>query len=245
MYVKRQLTDAETERSFSRQAYGHEFWLENLVRDGNMIMLDGLYGHKLLPDKPMPTDYANPVLYDDNGRADNPEREIIRKPTGWRFTFEDKGADVYTLYIDSNSVWITNKEGWHRGSKRDYSDTNFSSAYCSVAKMIISRDGVNPGSVIHSALEIMPEKATLKVGKTETLKVLYEEKPLKGTRCMVYNRKWQDIKQMKSDDNGELKIDVDEPGLYIIVAKHTDTTKAVSEEFDETSFTIALTINAE
>jgi uncharacterized GH25 family protein len=111
--------------------------------------------------------------------------------------------------------------------------------------MIISRDGVNPGSVMHSALEIMPEMATLKVGTTETLRVLYEEKPLKGAKCMVYNRKWQDIKQMKSDDSGELSVEIDEPGLYIIICKHTDSSKAVSDEFDETSYTIALTIEAE
>ncbi len=245
MNTKRQLIDTETERSFSRQAYGHEIWLENAEKEGNVISIYGLYGHKLLPDKPMPTDYANALLYDDNGRADNPEREIVRKPSGWKFSFEDKGADVYTFYVDTNAVWITNKEGWHRGSKRDYSDANFASSYNMVGKAIISRDGINPGNVMHSALEIMPEKATLKVGTTETFRILYEEKPLKNARCMVYNRKWQDIKQMKSDDNGELKVDVDEPGLYIVIAKHTDTTKAVSDEFDETSFTIALTINAE
>ena len=185
MHKTDRITDLETERSFSRQAYGHEMWLENTERDGNIISVYGLYGHKLLPDKPMPTDYANALLYDDNGRADNPEREIVRRPSGWKFSFEDKGADVYTFYIDSNSVWITNKEGWHRGSKRDYTDANFSSAYSMVAKRIISRDGKNPGNVMHSALEIMPEKATLKVGAVERFRILYEEKPLKGAIVAV------------------------------------------------------------
>ena len=245
MHKTDRITDLETERSFSRQAYGHEMWLENTERDGNIISVYGLYGHKLLPDKPMPTDYANALLYDDNGRADNPEREIVRRPSGWKFSFEDKGADVYTFYIDSNSVWITNKEGWHRGSKRDYTDANFSSAYSMVAKKIISRDGKNPGNVMHSALEIMPEKATLKVGAVEKFRILYEEKPLKGAKCLVYNRKWQDIKQMKSDDSGELSVEIDQPGLYIVICKHTDSSKSVSDEFDETSYTIALTIEAE
>ena len=91
----------------------------------------------------------------------------------------------------------------------------------------------------------MPEKATLKVGAVEKFRILYEEKPLKGAKCLIYNRKWQDIKQTKSDDNGELLVEIDQPGLYIVICKYTDSSKSVSDEFDETSYTIALTIEAE
>jgi uncharacterized GH25 family protein len=237
--------DEETLRSFSRMRYGHELWLDKIVRDGNMVSVFGYYGHKLNPDKPMPTDYANILLYDDNGRVDNPDREIVRKPAGWKFTYEDKGADVYTMYIDSNSVWVTNKEGWHRGTKRDWDDVTYSGAANMVAKRIISRNGADPGNVMHAALEIMPEKAVFKVGEEAVMKVLYEGEPLKGKKCIVFNRGWQDLRNMTTDDKGELRFTADLPGLYIIVTNHADPNKRVDEEFDETVFHSSLTIEAE
>ncbi len=237
--------DEETLRSFSRMRYGHELWLDKIIRDGNMVSVFGYYGHKLNPDKPMPTDYANILLYDDNGRVDNPDREIVRKPAGWKFTYEDKGADVYTMYIDSNSVWVTNKEGWHRGTKRDWDDVTYSGAANMVAKRIISRNGADPGNVMHAALEIMPEKAVFKVGEEAVMKVLYEGEPLKGKKCIVFNRGWQDLRNMTTDVKGELRFTADLPGLYIIVTNHADPNKRVDEEFDETVFHSSLTIEAE
>jgi uncharacterized GH25 family protein len=237
--------DEETLRSFSRMMYGHELWLEKVEVEGKEISVFGYYGHKLNPDKPMPTDYANPVLYDDNGRAETPEREIVRGPAGWRFTFPDKGADVYTFYVDSNSVWVTNKEGWHRGTKRDWEGVNYSGASNMVAKRIISRDGTSPGSVMHAALEIMPGKAKYKTGEAASMDILYEGKPLKGNKCIVYNRRWQDLRTIPADDNGVLRFVMDEPGIYIIVTKHTDPNKSVADEFDETVFDTSLTIEAE
>jgi hypothetical protein len=38
---------------------------------------------------------------------------------------------------------------------------------------------------------------------------------------------------------------MDEPGIYIIVTKHTDPNKSVADEFDETVFDTSLTIEAE
>lgn len=236
--------DAETLRSFSRMVYGHEIWIEGVERNGNEVSAFGLYGHKLLPDKPMPTDYANVLLYDDDHRVEDPEREIVNEPHGWKFTFEDKGADVYTLYVDSNSVWVTNDEGWHRGGKRDYDAVNYAGAFNMVAKRIISKDGKNPGNVMHASLEIMPSESTLKVGKETELKVLYEGNPLPNQKVIVYCRGWDELKTMKTDANGILRLVPEDKGTYAFIAKYTDTDKA-TEEFDETVFTMALTIEAE
>ena len=235
--------DEETLRSFSRMRYGHEMWIDGVERKDGEITAFGLYGHKLQPDKPMPTDYANVLLYDDNGRAENPDREIVNKPHGWKFTFEDKGADVYTLYIDSNSVWITNNEGWHRGTKRDYSNVNYSGAFNMVAKKIISRTD-DPGSVMHATLEIMPSKAKYRVGDTAEFTILYEGKPLANSKIVTYCSAWQDLKPVNTDAEGKIRIPVDDRGSYVVIAKHTDTTKC-SEDFDETGFSTTLLVEAE
>lgn len=237
--------DPETARSYSRQIYGHEIWLDKVMRDGNTVNVYGLYGHTMVPDKPMPTDYANVLLYDDNGRTEDPDREIIKNPHGWLFSFEDKGADVYTMYVDSNSTWVTNDKGWHRGSKRDYSQVKYSGAFNMVAKRIISRDGVNPGSVLHSTLEIMPERATLQTGKDFTLRVLYEGKPLPNAKVITYAQDDEDFVTYKTDSEGALKYPVRKKAMHVFIAKFTDENKCVSEEFDETSFTTALTMEAE
>ena len=237
--------DPETLRSYSRQIYGHEIWLGKVEKADGFISTYGLYGHSMVPDKPMPTDYANVLLYDDNGRAENPDREIVKNPHGWLFSFEDKGADVYTLYVDSNSTWIVNDEGWHRGSKRDFSEVKYSGAFNMVAKRIISRDGVNPGSVVHSTLEIMPEKATLEVGKDAKLQVLYEGKPLKNVKVMCYAEDDEDFTNYKTDDNGFITYPVKKKAMHMFIAKYTDENKQVSDEFDETSFTTTLTLEAQ
>lgn len=245
MGTKDTIIDDETLRSFSRMAYGHEIWLDEIEKDGDEVSVYGLYGHKMLPDKPMPTDYANVLLYDDNGRVENPEREIVNKPSGWRFTFNDAGADVYTMYVDSNSTWVTNEEGWHRGSKRNYDNVTYSGAFNMVAKRIVSKDAADPGNVMHAALEIMPGRAVLEQGKTATVRVLYEEKPMKGIKCTIYNRDWQDLLMTKTDEEGKVSFVADKPGMYVVIAKYTDESKAVSDEFDETSFTTTLTIDCE
>lgn len=241
----RQEMDEETSRSFSRMAYGHEMWIGDVVRKDGVITALGLYGHKLLPDKPMPTDYANVVLYDDNGRADTPERDIINKPRGWQFTFPDKGAEVYTLYIDSDSLWVVNDEGWHRGSKRDYDKITYSGSFNMIAKRIISKNRENPGSVMHAALEIMPDKASYKMGETAVFTILYEGKPLADHKVILFGAGWQDLHNDRTDADGKVSMKVDNPGSYVVIAKHNDPSKCKEDEYDETSFSSTLVVDAE
>ncbi len=236
--------DQETFRSFCRQAYGHEIWLGDIVRDGDEIGVYGLYGHKMVPDKPMPTDYAHAVLYDDDGRAPNPDREIVKVPHGWKFSFEDKGADVYTLYVDSNSTWVTDEEGWHRGVKRDFASVKYSGAFNMVAKRIISRDGKNPGDVMHCALEMMPESASLTVGEDARIRVFYDGEPMRNLKIICFCAATEEVEFHKTDSEGLLTYPVKEKGYYIFIAKFTDENKKVSEEFDETGFTTTLTMEA-
>ena len=234
--------DPETLRSLSRQIYGHEMWLGDVGRDGDEIFVYGLYGHKMVPDNPMPTDYANVLLYDDDKRVGDPDREIVKDPHGWRFSFKDEGASVYTLYVDSNSTWVTDEEGWHRGVKRDFSAVKYSGAFNMVAKRIISRDGRSPGAVVHSALEIMPEESTLEVGKPARLKVLYDGRPLPSCKMICFCKATESVDMLKTDGDGILEYPVKEKGSYMFIAKHIDSDKKIDEEFDETSFTTTLTM---
>lgn len=244
MMKEQLMLDPETERSYSRQIYGHEIWIGKVWKEDGAFNAYGLYGHMMVPDKPMPTDYANVLLYDDNGRVEDPDREIVKNPHGWLFSFEDKGADVYTLYVDSNSVWVTNDEGWHRGTKTDYSQVKYCGAYNMVAKRIISKDGVNPGSVMHCALEIMPERATLEVGKDARMKVLYEGNPMRNAKVITYAEDDEDFVVYRTDDEGILTYPVRKRAMHVFIAKYTDESKS-TEDFDETSFTTALSMEAE
>ena len=237
--------DPETFRSFGRQIYGHEIWLGDVFKEDGEICVYALYGHKMVPDKPMPTDYAKPVLYDDNGRIGNPDREIVKEPHGWKFSFEDKGADVYTLYVDSSSVWVTDEEGWHRGVKRDFSQVKHAGAYVMVAKRIISRDGKNPGSVMHAELEIVPSKARLSVGEDAFLTVYYEGKPLPNHKVLCFCHATEEVQFHNTDGSGVLRYPVKEKGDYIFIAKFADESKKVDDEFDETAFTTTLTMETE
>lgn len=237
--------DPETFRSYGRQIYGHEIWLGDIGRDDDEIFVLGLYGHKMVPDNPMPSDYANVVLYDDNGRVKDVYKEIIKDPHGWKFSFDDKGSDVYTMYVDSNATWVTDEEGWHRGVKRDFSQVKYSGAFNMVAKRIISKDNADPGSVMHATLEIMPDRAVLAVGTDANLKVLYEGKPLSNAKVICYHEGDADLEFCKTDAEGVLTYPIKSKGMYAFIAKYTDENKKVDEEFDETSFTTTLTMEAE
>jgi uncharacterized GH25 family protein len=237
--------DPETMRSFARQAYGHEMWIGSVVKEGGRFNVYGLYGHKLVADKPMPDDYALPVLYGDDGRLVNPSRQVDEAAKGWRFSFDDTGADVYTFYIDSNSTWVTDESGWHRGVKRDFSDVKYSGAFNMVAKRIISKDGVSPGSVMHATLEIIPSKAKLKVGEDIELKVFYEGKPLKNAKMICYHDGDEAIDNQTTDAEGVLMYPIKQKGSYAFIAKFVDENKKVDEEFDETAFTTVLTMETD
>jgi uncharacterized GH25 family protein len=237
--------DPEVHRSFARQAYGHEIWLGDVFREDDEICVYGLYGHKMVPDKPMPTDYAQPILYGDEGRLENPYREIVKDPHGWKFSFEDTGAEVYTLYVDSNSTWVTDESGWHRGVKRDFSETKYSGAFNMVAKRIISKDGKNPGSVNHATLDIMPETAKLTVGQDAVMKVVYEGKPLPDYKVLCYCNGNDAVEFFNTDSEGVLRYPVKLKGTYIFIVKYTDENKKVDDEFDETAFTITLTMETD
>jgi hypothetical protein len=234
--------DPETYRSYCRQIYGHEIWIGDVMKKDGIISAYGLYGHKLVPDKPMPTDYANVLLYDDNGRVENPDREIIKEPHGWLFSFEDKGADVYTLYVDSNSTWVVDDEGWHRGTKRDFASIKYSGAFNSVAKRIISKDGIKPGDVMHATLEMIPDCASVEAGKDLKIKVLYEGKPLKNSEVICYAAGNDELEYVKTDSEGVMTYPVKKNVLHAFIAKYTDENKKVDEEFDETAFKTTLTL---
>ncbi len=237
--------DPETLWSFGRQVYGHEIWIGDVFREGDEICAYALYGHKMVPDKPMPTDYANPVLYDDDGRVEDPDREIVKEPHGWKLSFEDKGADVYTLYVGSKSVWVTDEEGWHRGSKRDFSQVKHSGAYVMTAKRIISKNGSDPGDVMHAELELMPSRAKLKVGEDLVMTVYYDGKPLPNHKVLCYCHAAEDIQFVNTDDKGVMRYPVKEKGDYIFIVKFSDENKKVDDEFDDPSFTTTLTLETE
>jgi len=237
--------DPEQMRSFARQVYGHEIWVGDVFEEDGQICVYGLYGHKMVPDTPMPTDYAHALLYGNDGRLENPDREIVMDPHGWKFSFDDTGADVYTFYIDSNSTWVTDDSGWHRGTKRDFSSVKYSGAFNMVAKRIISKDGTNPGSVMHAALELMPSRAKLKIGEDAEIKVLYEGEPLKDYKVLCYCQGEDTVEYFKTDSEGVLRYPVKMRGFYIFIVKFTDENKKVVEEFDETGFTTTLTMETD
>jgi len=237
------IMDSETLRSFGRQIYGHEMWMDCLKKEGDLYSILGLYGHKMVADTPMPPDYANVVLYDDNGLIGKPDKKIIEDPQGWEFTFKDEGADVYTLYIDSNSVWVSNEEGWHRGVKRDFASVQYSGAFNLLAKRIISKDSSDPGKIVHGTLEVMPDRAGLVVGENLKLQVLYEGKPKAGVKMVCYHKGDAEVENLKTDDDGVLVYPIKQKGTYMFIAKFTDVNKKVDDEFDETAFTTVLTMD--
>ena len=157
--------DDEAERSLSRMNYGHEIWAEGFRLDGDIFSVLGMYGHKLVPDRPMPEAYTNATVYDDDGPIETPAVELDKDANGWRFKFRDTDADVYTFYIDSDSYWVTDDEGWHRGVKRDFAKVKTSRAFHMTAKKIYSRNGTDAGDVRHAVLEIVPSKAKLQKGE--------------------------------------------------------------------------------
>lgn len=228
-------------RSLSRMIYGHETWLENPRRENGEIVIDGMYGHHLENDRAMPTYYANISIFTDKGHSDA-KYELTEEDNCRRLRFDDDGSDVITVYYDSNNVpWIQNDEGWALGVKRDFSNVKYSAAYNLIAKRIISKDG-NPGGVVNSTLEIMPSTVAPKVGDTVKVQILYEGKPLAGTKILVYRKGAEEPVKYTTDNDGRFEFKVDAPGMWAVIAKYADESKAVEDEYDEAVYEATLTM---
>ena len=99
----------------------------------------------------------------------------------------------------------------------------------------------------HNAAEftIVQKKGTkYRIGDTAEFTILYEGKPLANSKIITYCDAWQDLKPVNTDAEGKIRIPVNDKGSYVVIAKHTDTTKC-SEDFDETGFSTTLLVEAE
>ncbi|MGN0098173.1 MAG: DUF4198 domain-containing protein [Candidatus Methanomethylophilaceae archaeon] len=231
----------ELVRSLSRMIYGHETWLENPRRENGKIIIDGMYGHRLENDRAMPLCYANISIFNDKGYSDV-EYELYEEDNCRRLRFDDDGSDIITVYYDSvNIPWIQNDDGWAMGVKRDFSNVKYAAAFNLIAKRIISKDG-NPGNVVNSTLEVMPSTVAPKVGETVKVQILYEGNPLPNMKALVYRRGAEDFIKYTTDSDGRFEFDIDEPGMWTIIAKHADPSKCVEDEYDEAVYEATLTM---
>ena len=228
-------------RSLSRMIYGHETWLENPRREDGRIVVDGMYEHRLENDKVMPLCYANIAIFNESGPS-GAKYDLSEEDKCRRLRFDDDGSDIITVYYDSNNIpWIQNDEGWAMGVKRDFSNVKYAAAYNLIAKRIISKDG-SPGTVVNSTLEIIPTTVSPAVGETVGVQILYEGRPLAGSKILVYRKGAEDFLKFVTDADGRFEFKADEAGMWAIIAKHADPSKAVEDEYDEAVYEATLTM---
>jgi len=160
--------------------------------------------------------------------------------------FEASKDGFYTAFVDMGAtVWSQTKEGYNEGPKFKFKDVIYAGAYHQMAKTIVAAG--NPGEFrglpLHGILEIVPKEPFGHVGEPMELTVLYEGKPLASADVKaISKREGKEMAVAKTDESGIARIPVSGDGQWMFLVRHSDPTKKISEEFDESVFVNTLVL---
>lgn len=225
---------------------GHEIWLEQATNSTGAVELALLFGHNMRQDGMVDKErFIASVFHPDGTKG---EMELTTCEDRHFLTFTPDMDGYFTAYADMGVV-IYSKTGetYNEGPKFRFKDVTYSGAYHQMAKIIVPSE--HPGEyvpqAIHGILEIVPSIPVCTVGAEMELTVYYEDKPLTSTTVKVISKKeGKDIASVQTDDQGIARIQIPSDGEWMFLVRHTDPTKKVNEEFDESVFITTLVLEA-
>jgi uncharacterized GH25 family protein len=234
------------ENKLALMARGHEIWLENSKIENGDVELALVYGHNMHQDGVGDQKRMKAFVYSPDGTRFEPS--IIPGETKHLLRFKTDKPGYYSAFMDMGSIIVSQtKEGYMYGPRSQFKDVIYAGAFHQMAKKIVPSNGSGQykGELLHGILEIVPEEARCHVGKETELKVYYEGKPLASAEVKAVSKKeGKEMASVKTDDNGVARIPVSGDGEWMFLARHRDSSKKVSEDFDESVFVTTLVMEA-
>ncbi|MDM7934345.1 MAG: DUF4198 domain-containing protein [Methanothrix sp.] len=227
-------------------AEGHEIWLGGTRVEGSEVELSLSYGHNMRQDGTIDPRRISPLVYTPAGATLRPPLTPSEDRYLIRFPAESEGH--YVAIADMSAVVFSKTdEGYQIGPRYQFKNVTYAGAFHQMAKTVIPVGDVGQfqGDPIHGILDIVPEDIRLEVSRDVALRVYYEGRPLPSAEIgAVSQREGGEIFTMKTDDDGRAKGTITAEGEWMFLARHRDTAKRVSEEFDETVFIATLVMEA-
>lgn len=229
-------------------AQGHEVWLEKTrVSEDGIVELALLYGHNMRTDGIADPERLTPRVYSPDGTTLEPT--LTSQADRHLLTFQADNEGYYTAVVDLASVILSQtKEGYQIGPRFKFKDVVYAGAFNQMAKRIVpvGDPGAYHGELVHGILEIVPKDIRCDAGSEVELNVFYEGKNLASTEVKAVSKKeGEEMTVVTTDENGIAKVPISCDGEWMFLARHRDTTKKVSEEYDETVFVTTLVMGAE
>ena len=215
---------------------------------GKTVWLEIGWGHKYPRHEAINEGWIERVYaLDPNGQEVAVEKIF---PAFYRFTPTTKGTYRIIANLKSGFLSIT-EQGHKLGSKKDVTDVVSCFQYIMNAKALIEVGGKKDGFSRRSEelLEIIPLKdpASLKLGDTLPLKIMFQGKPLAEIKLQgTYSGFKTDKKnpwavEKNSDSQGVVQVKLTSKGQWLFKTNHK-TPYPDKAEADEYSYSTSLTI---
>lgn len=224
-------------------AGGHEIWLEAPETIGKNVEITLAYGHNMRGDGTPDPERLIPGVYIADGKKVNTVLKSKNEQFTLCFTGEQPG--YYMPVVDMAPVILTHtaEKNYQRGPKNKYKDAIYAGAFHQMAKTIVKvgePENYKPEH-LHGILDILPGEASLTVGKTINLTVLFEGKPLPDIDIKAVSKKeGTDMALVKTDENGVAVIPVMVDGTWMFLVRHRDPSRTIPDEYDEAVFVTTL-----
>jgi len=217
---------------------GHEIWLEKSNAIGEDVEFALMYGHNMRPDGAVDIKRLLANVFDKDGGKVDAELKSDQNVSSLEFKAQKDG--FYTAFVDMGvTIWSKNNEGYKEGPKFKYKDVTYAGAFHQMAKYIVAAGdtGEYNSHPLHGILEIVPREPNCVVGSDALFTVMYEDKPLVGVEVKAVSKKeGKEMALIKTDRSGSVRIPITAAGEWMFLARHTDNTKKVNDEFDESVF---------
>ncbi len=234
------------ENKLTMMIQGHEIWIEESKAEQGSPELALVYGHNMRQDGLASRERLKAFAYTPDGtRID---LDLIPDNNRYLLKLNAQRGGYYTAVVDLGMiVFSQTKEGYEVGPRSQFKDVIYAGAFHQMAKYIYSAgsDGEFHGKVVHGILEIVPGKPWCQVGQDIELQVFYEGKPLASAEIKaVSKQEGREMAFVKTDEHGIAHIPITAPGEWMFLVRHIDSSKKVSEEFDESVFVSTLVMEA-
>ncbi len=229
----------------------HMLWLlvgNDTPKIGETVPVEIGWGHKFPKDEEIKAERLGSI------QAVGPDGQALalKKISTTRYEFVPPTKGVYLISAQVVPDFLTKTpKGFKLQSKKGIPDAVSCFRFDMAGKTLVNVGRQQQGfdRRAQSALEIMPLKNpnTLKTGAMLAVKVIFKGAPLAGAEIKYTHENWPDPKKPFStlgttDSRGEIRVKLDKPGKWLLVASHK-TPYYPPEECDEHFYSASLTFS--
>ena len=222
--------------------YGHEGWLEDYVfhyHAGDSIMTKFNWGHDMTHDGLPRLEIITLKAYAPDGT----EEEVTAKETGKDYIdltaeTDQEGMYLFTTAYDNCYAELPGNK-WKIGTRKDFPDAVNVGRYVqsATACVFVGHDGTHDVYDVKLPTSVIPVSPDFRAGHELTFEVKTDGKPQASddVKFIFMAEGGNKVVDMKTDENGIIKVTPEEPGVYGIIARYV--VDSDSEDYEKIHYT--------